>query len=1466
MPDYEVDAGVLRRQFVAIATSVYAHDLPPLPGVAEEVATLAGWLCAAELGRRRFDQPHPHLARNPSEDAIRAAIRTPPRPWTDSDAVALFVTGHGLVSSGSHWIALEDTDPSRPITSAIRTADLIGWITEHRPGVDHLLAVFDMCHAGATAADAVRFEVEFPPTWVVLASTTKDRTARTGALTAAIAGFLQDLASPQGRRFGNESHLKVGDFLEQVQLRLRRAGQRLAFLSSPDLATRSPCLPNPHHRPDDAAPTRPARRELALRAEDVRSHWGPRSRGVAAQDDPGWLFTGRARLMRQLIEATEAPPHTTLVTGSAGSGKSAVLARLVTLADPAFTAAYATRVAAIPADLRPAPEAVDVAVLATGKLPHEVLAQICDACGVEPPGTAAPTLAELRTVWWSWVSLRRDPVTIVVDALDEAADPHSLLDDVLVHLEPPETTRRVRLVIGIRSPGGDEVTSGPVLADLAEVKLRAIRLRVDRSPLWIHTDLVDYVADLLHTTKGSPYRSAPPAVVATVARIIAAKAGTSYLVARLAAGSLAARAEVIDPADPSWAAALDDGVVGVFRDDLHTSLADPRDRERVVYLLGAVAFAYGRGSPWYKIWPLVANAVADHPERTYGDGDIAWLLDSRLSGYLVTDTEDDTTVYRLFHDALRDTLRRRRHDLLATTTRTNGDDRVAAEARIAHALTPLARVREYDGHPVPPPAYVRRHLVEHAHAGRVLDDHTIPAQFLPYLDLARLRKVLGTVDAAERAGAAGLTFLPVLSKSSHAWDWHHPTVNAATLTLWAALTDTPVPAHFGGPWQFRWVAYPPDPSEIVGRHIGRIQVAASATLADGRVVALTLTEYDVSVQVWDLATATPAGPPLPGTGGVLSMATATLPDGRVAAVTGCGDNTIRVWDIATATLLRELPTDNIYGVRSVATAALPDGPVVAITANGDEVLQVWDLTTGVPDCRLLTRPARYGSALATATLPDGRVVALTGGDDRALRVWDLATGTALGVLGKGISTFATATLPDGRVVAVTRGYDATVRVWDLASADPIGKPLTSRARDGVGTRSVGAIATATLPDRRVVAITGGDYDTIWVWDLTTQTGRPITGRHIHDVESLVTATLPDGRAVMVTGGYNGILRMWDLATVTAPQRRPRNVRLADVEVVATATLPDRRAVVVTLGSDHTMRVSDLTTGRLIRSLTDAGSVGAVATAVLPDGRTFAVTASSDMLSMWDVATGLRIGQPMTGSDAVDAVATAVLPDGRVLAVAIGDYDTVRAWDLTAGLPVGEPMMHDDGVLAAATATLPNGPTVAVTGGYDGILRMWDLTTATPLGRPMSENHAGEVGTLATTTLPDGRVVAVAGYGSGDVRMWDLTTCLPVGKPMTGHTRWLTAVATVTLPDQRVVAVTGGYDATVRIWDLTTTTPIDGHLTIPSARITSITGYHLDGPGVIIASEQVTAAIDLVPLSADNTTEFNTAAPPDTARQ
>ncbi|QIY54457.1 ATP-binding protein [Streptomyces sp. RPA4-5] len=667
-----VDADILRRHFVAVATSGYDDPgFPPLD-VDQEVKTLRDWLCAPTAGARRFIESHPHLADDPSEDDIRFALRNPPPAdrWRVGDAAVVFVTGHGLTADGAHWTVLRSTESGRLRSTALRTADLIAWLSE--TDIQHLFLVLDLCYAGQTATETVTFDRQFPQTWLVLPSATKDQEAVAGALTTAIADFLRELGSPIGAKYGLQPLLDVTTFLDAVQAKLG-PGQRLVPLQGSQRSGPHPCLPNPHYRESSAALVTPQRSDLALPEQDLLTHWEPRSRGVAKAGEPGWLFTGREELMRELIGATSAgEAGAVLVTGCAGSGKSAVLGRLVTLSDPTFRERYAAEISRIPAELVPPAGSVDAAVLATGKTSHEVMDQLCRALGVPEPEGSSTGLMPLDawiTSWQSWLVARDRPVTLVVDALDEAANPPDLLTGVLARLDPDPARRLVRLLVGVRSPGGphDSRTFRGLLplADRAERLLGAgRRIRVDESPWWQQADVAAYVEELLGAP-GSPYTDSP-LTAAEVARVLAAEAGPSFLVARISAMSLAKRDAITAADDPRWLRAVRGGVIGVFRDDLHSTLPDsPEDRLRAVHLLRATAFAYGRGLPWLGIWPAVADAVADDMTRTYGDADIAWLLGSRLGGYLVTDQEDGTTVYRLFHDALRTALRKQWRNLLA---------------------------------------------------------------------------------------------------------------------------------------------------------------------------------------------------------------------------------------------------------------------------------------------------------------------------------------------------------------------------------------------------------------------------------------------------------------------------------------------------------------------------------------------------------------------------------------------------------------------------------------------------------------------------------------------------------------------------------------------------------------------------------------------------------------------------------
>ncbi|HEX6077431.1 MAG TPA: ATP-binding protein [Micromonosporaceae bacterium] len=656
-----------RRRFIAVATEKFDsyEDLP----VAEEVAVLRDWLCDPELGEDlTFEEPAPYLAESPSQDDIRRVLQTPPRgeKFGPDDVVVVYMTGHGVTGHDKHWLVLRDTDPDRLTSTAIETHSVIAWL--HEAEVEHLFVVVDLCYAGKAAIDVLSRDRTLPRTATVLFTAAPQRPAPARLLTDSLRAFLEDAKKGV---YGEQPYLKPTELRNHLEVTM--SGQ--AFLAHPVCVDPSPCLPNPGHRREDnpPVPTRPGVQDLALRQQDLETHWGPKARGVANADETGWLFTGRREAMRRLTSFVQGPPGTLLVTGVAGCGKSAILSRLVTLADARFRERYAAELAAeidrVP-DAIPPVGSIDVAVHATGKTAAEVVDQIRVALntggppswvrpdsrpgGVTGPPPADPYEARLAEVNAA-IARRRDGVTIVVDALDESQDPLTLLRSLLSRL-----TGDFRLVVGVRSPGiGAEqvLDSRHTLADTATAALRAEALACDAEPYWSERDLGDYIAALLRAdaSRSSPYRR-KKGLADRVGAAVATAVAPSYLAARIVARSLATRHAVPDFSDPAWRAGAAADVAGLLREEMLNGITDPGSRQRALHLLRAVAYAKGRGIPWQGVWPTVAVAVAGDG-TSYSHDDIAWLLAQPLAGYLTRDVEDDVTVYRLFHDALTQALR-----------------------------------------------------------------------------------------------------------------------------------------------------------------------------------------------------------------------------------------------------------------------------------------------------------------------------------------------------------------------------------------------------------------------------------------------------------------------------------------------------------------------------------------------------------------------------------------------------------------------------------------------------------------------------------------------------------------------------------------------------------------------------------------------------------------------------------------
>lgn len=695
---------ILRRHFIAIATDKFeaSGSFGPLD-VEKEVSAMRRWLADDALAERRFDDAgFEALAARPTYDDIRDRL-TNQQQFTDADAVVLYVTGHGLIDKGVHRVVLHKTAPDRPATTAVATAELIRWLAEHH-GLTQVLLIVDLCQVGGVLDEMpATWRRDLPREWIALLTTPAGADAKVGAFTGVVESVIAELRKGSERDASDlQPYLESDVFIKRVKHRLWQAHrQDLVILQDPYEI--SCCLPNPRYDPArlDRVTTSAARRDLAILQQDLTAHWGPRAPVTSKMGEHGAVFSGRARLMSELIAFAGGPPGTLVVRGRAGSGKSAALARLVTCSDPAFWAEHSDLIAA--AQPVPSEGAVDVAVLATGKTSEQIAVQIGRALGAENPTV---TFSATLDAWIDSIGVsltRRDgPPTVVIDALDEAADPLTVASTLLQRMNP-QAQPRLRLLLGIRSAGaglapvgegeavgGQSATRalalrGRDLADGIAQSLGARQIWVDGDQMWDPEDLIVFVRQVL-TQPQSPYRD-DLAQVKLIAQAIEQSAGRSYLLAGLVARNLAESGQPLPADDPRLQSLLTQGISDLLGIDLIRSIADLTDRARALLLLRASALAFGRGIPWRGVWPTVATAISDGTQ--IGDSDVEWLLGGRMSGYLVRDVEDGATVYRPFHDELRSALASAA-DLYAAAGIVGGHlDLDEAHRRIARRLIPM---------------------------------------------------------------------------------------------------------------------------------------------------------------------------------------------------------------------------------------------------------------------------------------------------------------------------------------------------------------------------------------------------------------------------------------------------------------------------------------------------------------------------------------------------------------------------------------------------------------------------------------------------------------------------------------------------------------------------------------------------------------------------------------------------------
>lgn len=1374
-------AGDGRRRYL-IATGVTTGlSAAGAQRIAESVNKLVG-LAVAVFGYERVTS----LALDPTADQLRRSIHNFCAERGPDDVVLIYHTGHAdLTTEREHRLWMGDTQTGSP-AELLRTKD-IAEMALSGTRVGNLLFALDTCYAARGNAEAAHasltwLEREGQRMFVLMSAAHPLEQIEPGQFPTLLERAVHHQASG-----GTEPQYLHADVLANHMMGDVERPPSQTISSTKILAPdRSEIFfPNPRYDPTISGRDeyfKQQQEQTDKRRREMYDHFAPRGRGVENASEHAWRFVGRHAALQSVsgwLNGDNGDPRSRIVTGRPGSGKSALLGRLVLLSDKELRGSVP--LAGVPTDTIPHQGTIDVAVHARSKTTTEVREALAYALGIRDRCDSVGDLLH---------ALRNRSLCAVVDAVDEAIDQHDLVRNLLRPLIVDGPEFGLRLLVGTRAHLLDELRPGAVVLDLDTPTYS------DRQSVVAYSEL-----NLRETDDESPYREADPDLVHAVADAVAERANLSFLVAMIVSRTLAATPTIPDPTDQYWRRSLPSTAAQAMAHDLDTRLR-PVDATKVRDLLTPLAFAYGAGLPWENIWvPLVNRITGGH----YTNADVLWLR--RTAGsYLVETREAERSAYRLYHEALAEHVR---EVLPAAKVHS-----AVLDFFVDYCTTPRGR-RRWEKH-----NYVSTHLSTHAAAAGRLAELTDDPAFLIVAEQSNLLAAFGSGGSPDLAATAAVYQLA----SHHLRDKPY-SERASYLELTAhkagatRLASNLRSLSARGLWSTKWAKWKVEnPHRILHAHNGWVtSIARLPARGTYRDMVVSCSD-DGTIRFWDVRKGIADGSPLYGHNGqVFAIDVVDLPEqGMLLVVSAGGDHTVRVWDVALRRQRGAPLTGHRDKVHLVACASAP-GRRLVFSADRSGGLRVWDLLDQRPIEHPLNRHVGQIPAMTVLTQASGSLLVVATGSDLTDRsqilVFDAPTGNFVSQFNTyGLARSIHQTTPNSFIVVTDD------RIAEYTLQGLVLKSFPHHHTDRVVWSSY-----AKSPRGAPLVVTTSANGTIRTFDLQRQREAtpPLSGSHRHSM-SAVHMFLDANRTMVVSGNNDGTLRLWDVNQYLESVHGQTGDQIRSI--ILDNTQEDTHFY--TAGGNHIRKWR-------LRDGLNAGVMGPTASPIVTmAGAPVSERYDEHKRSWWkltkqtpmplivaDKRGGLyclrkfdsssRFPDPVNRSEVVSALAHFGMTLQRNVLIASGhESGTIRCLEINlesalssrrheAGKPRHLSYLSVPKPAAGITLSHRNSQQILV-GAGDGSIHLWNHRTGEK--RRTTRIHSGPVTALAL----EGNILASAADDRRIV-LWDIDTQEPLRELDGQHTRHIHTLTW--LPpnvERQAVLISGGVEGLLRCWQVCST--------------------------------------------------------------